>query len=335
MASNPRRATRRPGWSTIDLTPEPRLLAGWRTSHKRLEAQRFRLHEDVFGDLRGICAHALSNLNTWVERPYEPFAAAETNEFFAIDIGDLPTHPPIHPAPTATPGSIAGDLADLVRLVRNVDGLDMIPRADIDEGGYSFYAICFPQASNGMVGFVTKSDPFVVLRTGLRYYKYGDTLVSSERPDVALKPSVDLVVGADRLAILRMSAFTTLLGDTKVAFQAVGDDLIAMQAPLQPNVPLSVQALGSLALKAGNNLSFARRVRVLRDRLSELTNVTAGQIRASMQRHGVDPTRLLDPNDRFSFDTDEVGLFLDLLEGRFFEDDLSGERRRADRFSRR
>jgi hypothetical protein len=37
----------------------------------------------------------------------------------------------------------------------------------------------------------------------------------------------------------------------------------------------------------------------------------------------------------FSFKPEQVGLFLDVVEGRYFEDDLTGERRRADRFRRR
>jgi hypothetical protein len=43
----------------------------------------------------------------------------------------------------------------------------------------------------------------------------------------------------------------------------------------------------------------------------------------------------LDDNDHFSFDQEHVAVFFDAIECRYFEDDLSSERRRADRYSTR
>jgi hypothetical protein len=59
------------------------------------------------------------------------------------------------------------------------------------------------------------------------------------------------------------------------------------------------------------------------------------QVREHLTAHDIDPNRLVASDDSFSFGEDEVSTFLDALEGRYFEDDWTGEPRRADRFSTR
>ncbi|MEY2848467.1 MAG: hypothetical protein RI885_1132 [Actinomycetota bacterium] len=54
-----------------------------------------------------------------------------------------------------------------------------------------------------------------------------------------------------------------------------------------------------------------------------------------MMSHGEDPSTLLNSANEFDFGEDAVGSFLDVCEGRWFEDDFTGEKRRADRLSRR
>jgi hypothetical protein len=72
----------------------------------------------------------------------------------------------------------------------------------------------------------------------------------------------------------------------------------------------------------------------LPDRLSKISLDTAS-VRRSLTAHGIDSDLLFDANGHFSFAGQNVGIFLDVIEGRYFEDDLGGERRRADRYSTR
>jgi hypothetical protein len=58
-------------------------------------------------------------------------------------------------------------------------------------------------------------------------------------------------------------------------------------------------------------------------------------VRRSLNSHGIDPDLVFDANGHFSFTLQNVGTFFDVIEGRYFEDDLGGERRRADRYSTR
>ena len=61
----------------------------------------------------------------------------------------------------------------------------------------------------------------------------------------------------------------------------------------------------------------------------------AASLRKVLRKHDVDSALILDDNDHFSFDQGHVAVFFDAIECRYFEDDLSSERRWADRYSTR
>lgn len=323
-----------PDWEEIDFTKDPRLLAGWRI-RRRLDAHRFRLERAVFDELRALCEPTVQYLGTAERRDYEQFAALEGGEqFFSYDISAFPVHPPTQAPPVDQPGSPEDDTADLVRLVRTVDALPAITRADMDEGGYTFYAICWPHGGT-MVGFVTKTDPMTTLRPGFRYFQFGDALRTADKPDLALKEGADIFVGATQLAILRPSAFNILLGDVDVLREGVSDDIKKLQAALQGSIPLTGTAADAVREEGQRLISYARRLRVLPDRFASMSGLDTTALVNSMQAHGVAPELLLDTQGQFSFGVAQVELFLDVVEGRYFEDDLGKERRRADRFSQR
>ena len=334
-------ATKDSQWSQIALTGDPRLMVGWRTDQKRLKALKVHLHEDVFEDLRELCQPTVQFLADGAEeRAYEQFAALEPGEqFFSYDISDLPRRPPVSPPPPVVmPGSPTDDTADLVRLVRTVDSLTDVSRKQMAKGLYSFYTICWPQPGDGlMVGFVSRKDPMTTLRPGTRYLRFSETLLrKADPPEVSLSPGSDLVVGPRSLAILSTSVFSSLLGDVEVMFTAVPKHVATLRAKLAHTVPLTGQAESALQAEAQRLLSYARRLSALLPRLNAITTtLSAHALRTALSSHGVKASLLLNPSGSFDFNQQNVGLFLDLMEGRYFEDDLTGERRRADRFSRR
>lgn len=324
-----------PQWPDIDFAQNPRLLVGWRRSNKRLDALRVRLDQAVFAELRALSEPTMELLRTATERRYEQFAALEPGEqYFTYDISDLPQHPRVRRGSEPEPDVADGDTADLVRLVRTVDALDEITKDGMTERRYSFYGICWPH-SQGMVGFVSKTNPMTTLHPGFRYFQFGDTLRRAEHPDVILEPGADIFVSVDTIAIFSPSAFSTLLGDVGVIFGQVPANLVAIQAALKSRIQISAQSLEAIERKATRTLSIARRVAALPDRLGVLPVFGAKDLKVSMTRHGVDPTSVIDKRGRLSFGDDGVEVFLDVLEGRYFEDDLGGEHRRADRFSAR
>jgi hypothetical protein len=305
------------------------MLIGWREGHRRLNAYRVKLHEDSFGELAGLCESAVHRIQTFKERAFENFAALDDHEYFWYAHATLPSHERTdEDAPTAD-----ADTADLVRIVQSVDSLQDATREDLDEGGYSFYAICWPHRET-MIGFVSRKNPIACLKPGVRYFQFGDVMRTSTRPDFALKDGADLVVGSDGTAILSPFTFDTLLADVGVSFDRVRDDIAAVKATLASTVHLNPDAEDALLKEASRTRSNAKRLRLLPDRLNKIS-LDVASLRSSLTEHDVDPDLLFDASGQFSFAREDVGIFFDVIEGRYFEDDLGGERRRADRFSTR
>ena len=99
-------------WPELDFSEDPRLLVGYRSAQtKRLSGKRVSLHEDVFPELEAICHPALDHLRGARAREYEPFAELERGEeYFAVDVSDLPLHPPM--IETASAETTGGGPAD-------------------------------------------------------------------------------------------------------------------------------------------------------------------------------------------------------------------------------
>lgn len=318
------------------------MLVGWREPYKRLDAYRVELHEDVAPELAALCQPAVNQIQNFSERTFENFAELDDREYFWYPHADLPHHALGHSASDdnaamADKGddvSMAdNDTADLVRLVKTVDALPAATRDDLDEGGYSFYAICWPHQGS-MIGFVSRKDPIACLKPGFRYFQFGSTMRTATRPDFALKEGADLVVGTDGTAILSPFSFETLLGDVGVSFDNVKDDVATVRNLLDAAICLTPDSENALIKEASRTRSNAKRLRLLPDRLSKIS-LDVTELRDILTRHGVDPDLLFDADGNFSFTQVNVRIFFDVIEGRYFEDDLGGERRRADRYSTR
>lgn len=306
-------------WPAVNFQAEPRLLVGRRAAGTRLEGYRFELHEDVFPALVEICRPLLTFLNSKPSRGYEPFTTVERDEeYLALAIDGLPKHPGRQNARLEAdePPTIEEDVADLVSIVRGVDGRDALDRQGIETERFTFSAICWPHGDS-FVGFVTKANPVITVTTGTRYFRYEETLRRVERPNVVLSNRVDLFVGAETLAILNPSAFRMLLADVAIAMTRVPRDVAAVRRQLRSKrLPLSLQAAAALQEAAAFRLSFARRLNELPARIQEL-DITAERVRKRMTAHDLDPSMLLDQNEVFSFGAEDVEHFLDLMEGRF------------------
>jgi hypothetical protein len=305
------------------------MLIGWREGNKRLNAYRVKLHEDVSGELATLCRPTVQRVQTSTERAFENFAALDDRQYFWYAHAALRSHESAYET-TPTPEA---DTADLVRLVQTVDGLQDATRDDLEEGGYSFYAICWPHRET-MIGFVSRKDPIACLKPGFEYFQFGDTMRRATRPDFALKEGADLIVGADGTAIFSTFSFDTLLADVGVSFGHVKEDVVTVRDALAPSVRLTPAAEDALLREANRTRSSAKRLRLLPDRLKKIS-LDVASLRSSLTEHGIDPDLLFDANGHFSFTQENVGTFFDIIEGRYFEDELGGERRRADRFSTR
>ncbi len=307
-------------WAQIDLSGDPRLVVGRRPKPKHLEANRVDVHQDAHHDLRQIAEAALQKLAATPRRTYEPFAELEIDEeHFEAQLG-------------SDRGDVEGD-AELPRLIEIADELEPADARDLHDASNLFYALCWP-TSAGMIGFVKQSDPVRILRSGRRFFQYQDALRSVQTPDFALEASIDFVVHAGTVAILRPTPFRNLFTDVDVALTSVPAYVADTRAALAATAPLTTSSAAALQAVVSRRVTYASRLKRLAERLSE-TPVTAESIRAAAARHLDDPSVVIDDSGRLTFDEEHVSDLLDLLEGRLFEDDFSGQRRRADRFSTR
>lgn len=306
-------------WTSVDLGDDPRLVVGRRPRARRLEAERVDLHEDTFPVLREIAEAALAALETTTPRLYEPYAELEVGEeHFELGVAsDETSDEPV---------------ADLTHIVRVVDDLPSVDARNLSDQNNLFYAICWPSGAGG-TGFVTKTDPARVVRHG-RFFQYRDALRAVDTPDLVLSDSTDFVVHEGVAGILRPTPFRMLFADVDVALRDVPNYVAATRLALAASVPLTDR--GALALEAtvSRRTSYAARLRRLSERLAHVP-LTIDSVRAAAARHLDNPDLLVNSDGHLEFGEDEVAVVLDLLEGRLFEDDFSGEHRRADRYSTR
>ncbi len=307
-------------WTEIDLSGDPRLIVGRRPRPKQLEAERVDVHHDAHPVLRQIAVTALQELADTQRRLYEPFAELEVGEeHFELQVG--------------AGGDGAGDGAELPHLMSVVDELASVDARDLKDQSNLFYALCWSSGA-GVTGFVRQTDPVRVLRHGRRFFQYEDALRSVEAPDFALDGSVDFVFHARTVGILRPTPFRNLFADVDVALSGVPTYIADARAALASTVPITDSSAAALQAVVSRRVTFASRLRRLADRLAAVP-ITADAMLAAAARHLDDPSVVIDADGQLEFDEDHVGVVLDLLEGRLFEDDFSGQHRRADRFSSR
>jgi len=335
------RADVRDEWREISLEGSPRLLVGWRERNHRLNAYRVKLHQDVYSELTKLCQPAADQVQTYTERPFENFAALEADQYFWYAHATLPSHELRGATSERDAPTVEDDTADLVRLVKSVDGLQDATRNDLDEGGYTFYTICWPHRGS-MIGFVSRINPVATLKPGYRYFQFGDALATATRPDFALREGADLVIGAEGTAILSPFSFETLLGDVGVVFDQVPGDVGAVKTELPDVMQLTPEAEKALLTEASRTRAYAKRLRLIPGRVKQIKEDAASlqrslteHLQRSLTAHDIDRKLIFDAEGHFSFTEQNVGVFLDVIEGRYFEDDLGGERRRADAYSTR
>lgn len=327
-------------WEDIDFAEDPRLVIGSRAGARGLAGRRVELHEDVFADLAAICRPVLATLRDGIARPYTPYAQLEVGEeYFWTAVDRLPERPPRRrrrrDSKTDETGGEAEDTtgADLIRIVQGVDDLASITVSQLRSARYLFYAICWPVPSS-FVGFVKKADPRRVLTGGRRFFVYGNALKTADTPDLVLEPDIDVVVAPAQVAALRPSAYATLLSDIQVALSTVPSNVRAVAKKLPADLALASEAALALETACKGRVSYARRLDALTTRLDQV-ELTRDRFRRELRRQGINRALLLNDAGELMFASDQVGLLLDVLEGRYYEDQLGHEQRRADRFSLR
>jgi hypothetical protein len=314
-------------------------MVGWRVG-KAIEALPINLHVDTFSVLEKVAGDALARLSNSRGRPYEASSALEVGEeHYLIDITQLPAGLGSELPATGLEHSAAAELeieptpAALMVALGNVAEAVPLSADRLENGNFLFYGISYGSGAD-KVTFLRKHDPTLSLRRGFAVFAYGDSLKRISKPDFVLEEDIDLIVTAKTIFAFSKTAFEMFMSDVRLALHQVPLLAEAVATSLQHTVPLGSEAKAAVSAVCSKSLSFAVRLRSLPARIAEV-DLTSEKVRASMGSHGEDASRLVDENGIFNFGEAEVATFLDVVEGRWFEDDFTKEKRRADRLSRR
>lgn len=319
----------------LTLSDGPRLIIGWRNSNKELEGYRVHiLASELTEILANLCIPSLVKIRNYEERPWENFAGLNEEEYFWFPHRLLiKTKRSSKANGTKADHPLATEnTAELLKMIQKADDWPYADLSKIAEGKFTFYAICW-NVGDKIIGFVSHLNPVSTLKSGLKYFQYGNTLTTVEVPDFALRGDSDLIVGLTGTAIFNKSAFISLVGDVGIPFADVTQDIANLSGALLGSINLSTKAQESLSSKSSKTQKYARRLKLLPARLQTI-KLDIRLIKRILKKYGIDHEILID-NNEFSFEEKEVGIFFDILESRYFKDDFSPEERKADRFSTR
>ena len=159
-------------WSAVDVTGDPRLLLGRRKSSKKFEVHRVDVHEDLFDELREIAQAALDELSEREPKPYSTFGATTSDDYFDVEVSDIPRR---RDKRKKEEDPEAYEIASALQMIAETDDHPTMDADQLREANPSLYAIAF-ESQGQYVGFIRNRNPQNVIKPGLRYLQYGDTL---------------------------------------------------------------------------------------------------------------------------------------------------------------
>jgi hypothetical protein len=312
--------------------------------------------------MRDACSAALRLIFTTRGRMYEPNAQLESGEeHFELSVAELVMRVPPSARQTtrrgsdrpkkdfgnvaagageAAQGSSSADTDDpaLLAILRSPGSLNVINRTGFLRFIPLFYAIAWQQSEGNWVSFIRKANPRLLFKTGRRWCQYSDALkrVPTE-PTFVLDQQIDVIVDAEKIVSFSGSALKNLFADLQLVQTEVPAYVRAASETIREHIPLSDQSIESLNAAGKRLQSVATRLYGLSTRLNELKEhgSLTGERYREIAGEDENALGLLGSDGQFDFDENGALIFLDIIEGRYFEDDWTGSARRADRFSQR
>lgn len=331
-------------WSEVNLDGDPILVVGRRSGPKALEGFVVDLHVDTFSVIRSIARTTIDEITRLEAVEWHPNAEIDEGEqYLTVQVDDLPSPPErsrrLHEVTTPV-GSSSQPIdpqlhqaAALLRLVLAPGRLSNLHPANLEDGDFLFYAIVWEEGNaGGPVAFVSKYNPIMVLRRANSWFRFDGTLRLASPPDFALDDCGDLIITEDEIAALRPSAFDHLFSDIRALLNDVPKSVSVLQKAFA-RLPISSSSLRALEVVCATRPTFARRLQELAVG-KHASTITPAKLHAALKRHGEEPTDFI-RGGKVEITRAEVGPFLDVLEGRWYEADFTSEPRRAARWSAR
>lgn len=323
-------------WGTLQLGKGARLLLGWRDGRHDLDAQAARMTSDVSKEMLAACQRVLNGMAQLDRRIYSGIPALEPEQYLSLALA------------TENGGVASGDAdalqkldhmmpeeaAATARLVELVNGAfaddEWLTKDELALGSWLFYAIVVQLEDGGVAAFVRKYNPQRGLKAGrLRVAANGNTLARFDDPLFNFDFNFDLIIAPNEIAIFSVTAFNSVFADIELAKIHAGEHVTTITSGLV--APMSTASEALFREECETRASLANRVRRLAH-ADYLDRVTTTALRDALQKHGMEPDRLGKAKVKLA-NREDVEVFLDLVEGLYYEADFTGEGRRADRYS--
>ncbi len=323
-------------WAALKLDKGTRLLLGWRDGRRDLDALPARMTSDVSKEVIAACESALRGMAQLDRRIYSGIPALEPEQYLSLAIATGSTGVVSDEADTLEKldGMMPEEAAATARLVELVNGTfdvdEWLTKDELALGSWLFYAIVVQLEEGGVAAFVRKYNPQRGLKAGrLRVAANGNTLARFDDPLFNFDFNFDLIIAPNEIAILNVTAFNSVFADIELAKIHAGEHVTTITSSVI--VSLSAPSEALFRKECEERASLANRARRLAH-ADYLNRVTPAALRDALQRHGMSADRLGKTKVRLT-NREDVEVFLDLVEGLYYEADFTGEARRADRYS--
>jgi hypothetical protein len=331
----------------MKLKGEPLLVIGLRDEKRRIEGYRINLDTDVHPDLVRVAGDALAYLDTLKPVDYSPYVDPEADEYLSLATEKLRvivTRPA--EGKKADKGDGAADeevvsekdeAARIVALVRDSDVLPELGAAKLIERlGSEFYlqAICL-KSGEDRIGFLTKARKQQVMKRSiipLGKSDDNDRLKKISLPELLLESDVHAIVSPEEIAILNRTQFQFMVSDTKLVFDHVPLQVKRIAAAFETRgVTLAPGTQAALLGRAVGSISLAKRLDAFAERIGDL-DVALIENGKGFTDQELKAADFVNAKGEVACGPGRLGELLDALEGRYFGDAFSTEKRRADRF---
>ena len=323
-------------WNKIRLTGDPILVVGLGRRSK-VEGYRVIVDKNVHPALRTVADDALKRVAEMEAIPYTPYVEPGEDEHLSLDPATLTIT--VEAADEGAPTSQKQQTARLVQIVQHADTLPTIGAKQLivrlDE--LYFQAVCL-HASPSIIAFVTKTvGRHVIKRSAipLGLDNTTDRFKSISRPELVLEGEVHAIMAPDEIAILNRPQFQFLVTDIGLIAQYVPAQIKLIGSRLKKHgVPFSAKTSKAIEAKATHSVQLAKRLDALLERIEHIdtTRIANGR---GFTAQDLKKKDFVNAKGELDCAEDRVLELIDALEGRFFDDGFTTEKRRADRFRKR
>ena len=327
-------------WQDVQLRGTPQLIVGVRDRRRRLTGFRVDVDRDVHPDLRKVAVDALERVREMDPVPYSPYVDPEEGEYLEIDATALIARPlpPVRGVAQAPP-TVEDEQAALVQMISESDYHERMGAGELAASDEEFYAqaICLKNAG-ARIGFVARANPRQVLKRKpifLGRHDREDRLTKITKPELVLESEVHAIVTDSEIAVLNRNMFQNLVADTQlIATHVPGQVRTIANRFRARGIPLSRATQTALNEAAVKSPRLAKRLSDFADRIQAI-DVSAVTNGSGFTASELSKSDFINAQGEIHCAPERLPELLDGLEGRFFGDPFSSEKRRADRFRRR